>query len=82
MICIGRLIFGFSVGVLQVVGPAFTFETMPSSMMGLCGPYMNVLINMGILIGSMMSLTVPSQDADDYLTSESWRFVFGVPAFM
>ena len=81
-ICAGRLIFGFSVGVLQVVGTSFLVETMPSSMMGFCGPYVNILINVGILVGSIMALAIPTVDSADFLGSESWRYIFAAPALM
>mmetsp|Transcript_23132 Transcript_23132/g.30825 ORF Transcript_23132/g.30825 Transcript_23132/m.30825 type:complete len:133 (+) Transcript_23132:322-720(+) len=79
-ICIGRLIFGFSVGVLQVAGTSFVIETVPGQLMSIFGPLINININTGILIGTFMGLIIPQDSSDpDYMTSQAWRIVFAFP---
>lgn len=69
-ICVGRFFFGLSIGILQVAGTSFLIETVPSKLMGIFGPLINVNINTGILLGTFMGLIIPhDSSSSDFLTS-------------
>lgn len=79
-ICVGRFFFGLSIGILQMAGTSFVIETVPGKLMGVFGPLINIGINTGILIGTFMGLIIPQDDTSpDFMTSQSWRYVFAAP---
>ena len=70
-------------GQVQFSGPCYVFETMPGQLMGVFGPMINIQLNIGVMLGTLMGLIIPSDSTEEgYLDSQSWRFVFGFPLIL
>ena len=76
---LGRLIYGFSIGIIQAIAPRFLLSTVPSETTSTFGPIINLVINSGIFLGNVMALIIPTDSDSDYLTSNSWRYLFALP---
>lgn len=57
--CVGRLIFGVCIGIWQTAGPTFLVMSIPSDLMVVFGPFINILINLGIFIASALAYVLP-----------------------
>lgn len=82
---IGRLIVGYSVGVLSVLTPLFISEVSPVELSGPLGTLSQIMCTVGIMIGYFMGylaplkLTPAGKDNPAILSTNSWRYVFMVP---
>ena len=44
------------------------------------GPFINIIINFGIFLASVLAYVIPQEDTDPgYMTSNAWRIMFGAP---
>ena len=57
--CAGRLVFGVCIAIWQTVGPTFLVMTIPSELMVVFGPFINILINLGIFLASVLAYILP-----------------------
>ena len=57
--CAGRLVFGACIATWQTVGPTFLVMTIPSELMVVFGPFINILINLGVFLASVLSYMLP-----------------------
>ena len=56
---------------------------MPGQLMGVFGPMINIQLNIGVMLGTLMGLIIPSDSTEKgYLDSQSWRLVFGFPLIL
>lgn len=62
LICIGRLIFGFCCGVLQVASVKMLEETIPSKNISAFGTATNTLLAAGITIAIVLAVGLPEGD--------------------
>ena len=68
--CVGRLIYGFSIGVIQAVAPSFLLQTVPSETINIFGPMISFSINIGVFTANAMAFILPTDSSDpNYLTS-------------
>ncbi|CAI2367973.1 unnamed protein product [Moneuplotes crassus] len=87
-ILIGRIIVGFCVGVLTVVCPMFLSETSLVKLAGPIGGLNQVMVTVGIMVGYFFGFLAPLKlDLENnpnptVKTTNSWRFVFMIPAFV
>ena len=77
--CAGRLVFGVCIGILQIVGPTFLVMSVPPDLMVIFGPFINIIINFGIFLNSLLAYILPDDTDPTYMTSNSWRIIFAVP---
>ena len=79
-IVIGKFIFGFSVGVLNVAGPKMLDETVPVELLGAFGIATNVYICFGIGLATLIGVGLPEDgDIEGYKQDTFWRVVYGFP---
>ena len=79
-IVIGKFIFGFSVGVLNVAGPKMLDETVPVDLLGAFGIATNVYICFGIGLATLIGVGLPKDgDIEGYIQDDFWRVVYGFP---
>ena len=54
--------------------------SVPSDLMVVFGPFINIIINFGIFLASVLAYVIPQEDTDPgYMTSNAWRIMFGAP---
>lgn len=79
-IMIGKLIFGFCSGVLNVAGPKMLDETVPTTLLGAFGILTNTYICLGIFIGMLIGMGLPKDgDIEGFKKDEFWRVIYGFP---
>lgn len=80
MIVIGRLIYGFSAGVLVTACPKIVGETIPSTHIDYgYGISTNIGINLFVMISLLCGLIVPKDGTPELKTSSNWRIVYLIP---
>ena len=57
--CAGRLVFGLAIGIMQTTGPILLVMSIPSDLMVIFGPLINILINLGIFLASVFAYVLP-----------------------
>ena len=57
--CAGRLVFGVCIGILQIAGPTFLVMSVPPDLMVIFGPFINIIINFGIFLNSLLAYILP-----------------------
>ncbi|CAI2365526.1 unnamed protein product [Moneuplotes crassus] len=86
---IGRILFGYGIGVMTVLTPLFISETSPVEVAGPMGSLSQIMVTVGIMIAYMFGFLAPIRYLDkegdpemnpDVLTTQSWRIIFAVPA--
>ena len=80
-ILVGKLIYGFSAGVMLVAAPKMLDETIPIYKLKFFGLATNVNLNFGITIAMIMGLWLPKNDhIEEMKTTQVWRYIFAMPA--
>ena len=82
VLCLGRFIYGISVGAFSVYCPKYIAETSPVEVKGPAGALTQVMITFGILLAFCIGLGIGDVDQDDYDSFEIqyyWYIVFTVP---
>lgn len=79
VILVGRLIFGYSGGVMSVTAPRFVEETVPNHLFSTLGPLFTFTQTVGTLIAYLLGEVLPDPDGpkDMIKNSNSWRIVYG-----
>lgn len=79
-ILIGKFIFGFCSGIINVAGPKMLDETVPTSLLGAFGILTNTYICLGIFIGMLIGMGLPKDgDIEGFKKDEFWRVIYGFP---
>jgi MFS family permease len=78
-ICVGRLLFGLCGGIYQVTIPRMIEETVPAYKLGTFGIVTNLANNAGKMLSLVIGVAVPDKNSPEALTSNFWRFMFGLP---
>lgn len=79
-IAIGKLLFGFSAGVINVACPKLLDETVPVDQLGAFGIATNAYICLGIGLAMVIGIGLPEEgDIEAFKQDEFWRFVYGFP---
>ena len=65
VLCVGRFIYGVSVGAFSVFCPKYIAETAPIEIKGPAGALTQVCITLGILIAFSVGLGIGDADQDD-----------------
>jgi len=82
VLCIGRFIYGLSVGGFSVFCPKYIAETAPIEIKGPAGALTQVCITLGILIAFSVGLGIGDVDNDDIDSFEIqyyWYIIFAIP---
>lgn len=82
VLCIGRFIYGLSVGGFSVFCPKYIAETAPIEIKGPAGALSQVCITLGILIAFSVGLGIGDADQDDVDSFEIqyyWYIIFAIP---
>jgi MFS family permease len=81
-LCIGRFIYGMSVGAFSVFCPKYISETAPIEVKGPAGALSQVCITFGILVAFCCGLGIGDVDDDDIDSFEIqyyWYILFTLP---
>ena len=78
-IMLGRLIFGFGVGSLSVIGPKFINELCPIKYVGPVGSINQIQAVSGLVTAYLLSMPLPYSDEPSFLTTDYWRFIYFFP---
>ena len=84
VLCVGRAIYGISVGAFSVFCPKYIAETAPVEIKGPAGASSQICITLGILIAFAIGLGIGDVDAhevDDFEIRFYWYIVFSIPLF-
>jgi len=77
---IGKFLFGFSSGVINVAGPKMLDETVPTDLLGAFGIATNAYICLGIGLAMIVGAGLPEEgDIQGFKDDELWRLVYGFP---
>ena len=81
VILVGRLIYGFSAGVLVTACPKIVEETVPSTHMDNgFGISTNLGINLFVMISLLSGLIVPAEtETVKLMNSYSWKIIYLIP---
>ena len=83
-LCVGRGIYGISVGAFSVFCPKYISETAPVEIKGPAGAASQVCITLGILIAFAIGLGIGDVDAkevDSFEIQYYWYIIFSIPLF-
>ena len=80
-ISVGKLLFGFSAGVISIAAPKMLDETVPAHLVGAFGIMTNFYIAFGILLNFLLGLGLP-QDPLLYSQDQFWRISYGFPILL
>ena len=76
--CFGRLIYGFTAGIIMCATPKMLEETIPANVAEKgFGTSTNIFINTGNFLCMMLAAWMPEK-SDDLQTSKFWMTEFGV----
>lgn len=75
----GRFIMGVCIGGYFTVVPLFITELSPKSIAGPLGVVTQFLRMIAILIAVSLGFMVPYASDEDALTTQIWRYIFGLP---
>ena len=76
----GRLLYGFSTGLIAVAWPRYMDEVLPSHLMGLYGGMYCFSFAIATIIAYLLALGLPSDtDKEALKQTEFWRIIFGLP---
>lgn len=80
MILAGKMLFGFTSGVLNIAAPKMLDETVPIYKLKIFGLATNLYICTGITLAMLMGFGFPKEgDITAMKKDEFWRIVFGLP---
>ena len=82
VLCIGRFIYGISVGAFSVFCPKYISETAPIEVKGPAGALSQVCITFGILVAFTVGLGIGDVDEDDvdsFEIQDYWYILFALP---
>ena len=82
LLCIGRFIYGVSVGAFSVFCPKYIAETAPVEIKGPAGALTQVCITFGILVAFTVGLgigDVDEQEEDSFAIQYYWYILFSLP---
>ena len=78
-IVIGKFLFGFATGVINVACPKMLDETVPADLLGAFGIATNTYICLGIGL-AMIDPGLPEEgEIEAFKEDKLWRFVYGFP---
>jgi hypothetical protein len=76
----GKLLYGFSSGVINIACPKMLDETVPLELIGGFGIATNTFICVGIFFGVALGMGLPEEgDIEAYAKDEYWRVMYGFP---
>ena len=76
--CFGRLIYGFTAGIIMCATPKMLEETIPANVAEKgFGTSTNIFINTGNFLCMMLAAWMP-ENGDELQTSKFWMTEFGV----
>ena len=84
----GRLLFGWSVGSMSVIGAVFVAEITPTQISGSLATMVNSMIWFGIAVANTIGFIVPykynrdNSPNDELKTSKMWRWIFIIPPWI
>ena len=79
-IAIGKFLFGFAAGVINVACPKMLDETVPVNLLGAFGIATNAYINLGIGLAMVIGIGLPEEGGiEAFKEDEFWRIVYGFP---
>ena len=77
--CLGRLITGFSGGILQMCNIKAVQETFPSTLVGLYGSSSGAFLAIGVFVVALIGgVTLPANE-EDYMEDKMWRLSYAFP---
>ena len=79
---IGRLGSGFASGIFLPVSAIFVNEISPKELVSKLGPFINVIVDVGIIISYFFGLLLPTSDYNSNWLNNWWKFVFFFPALL
>jgi MFS family permease len=80
MILVGKFLFGFTSGVINIAAPKMLDETVPTYMLKSFGLATNAYICLGITLAMIIGFGFPREgDTQAMKNDEFWRVVFGFP---
>ena len=79
-ILVGKFLFGFTSGVINIAAPKMLDETVPTYMLKVFGLATNAYICLGITLAMVIGFGFPNEnDLEAMKVDEFWRVVFGLP---
>ena len=77
---VGRFMYGFAGGHLNIIMAKSIDETVPASAKGLFGVGTNVYLRIGVMCIFFLGIILPDdQDIEGMKNDERWRIIFAIP---
>lgn len=81
MFMFGRLIMGFGLGSVFLVGAIYVIEISPIETRGRNGTINQLFMPLGLVIGFWLAYTVTNYLEDKFILNNSWRILFSLEVF-
>eukprot|EP01016_Furgasonia_blochmanni_P057489 TRINITY_DN9995_c0_g1_i11.p1 TRINITY_DN9995_c0_g1~~TRINITY_DN9995_c0_g1_i11.p1 ORF type:complete len:576 (+),score=103.14 TRINITY_DN9995_c0_g1_i11:180-1730(+) len=75
----GRFVVGLAIGANSVIVPIYINEITEKESKGFFGAFHQVMVYVGVMLAFMLGLGIPEPDDPDYITSNWWRIMLGLP---
>lgn len=79
---IGRILFGFSVGVSFVAAPMYITEISPADKRGRCGSIRQILLSFGLIVGYTITFLFNKIFTLEWNIKMGWRFLISIEAIL
>lgn len=79
---IGRVILGFSIGIVFVAAPMYATEISPASKRGKVGTIRQILLACGLIAGYTVNYFFKKFFSLEWCQSVGWRYLIGIEAFL
>jgi MFS family permease len=77
-LCFGRILFGFSAGVIMCATPKMLDETIPAHLIEKgFGTSTNIIINLMVFLMLLMGMGIPESPAE-LMDSKYWMIIYGI----